>query len=51
MACAEGIVLNADSNMPSVNGGHILITKDWAKILLHRMGFVKRGASTVVPGF
>ena len=45
MACAEGIVRNANSNMPSVSGGHILITKDWAKILLHRMGFVKRGAS------
>ena len=31
MACAEGIVRNADSNMLAVNGGHILITKDWAK--------------------
>ena len=32
--------------MLAVNGGHILITKDWAKNLLHRMGFVKRRAST-----
>ena len=31
MACAEGILRNADSNMLAVNGGHILITKDWAK--------------------
>ena len=31
MACAEGIVRNADSNKLAVNGGHILITKDWAK--------------------
>ena len=48
MACAEGIVRNADSNMLAVNGAHILITKDWAKNLLHRMGFVKRRASTKV---
>ena len=46
MACAEGIVRSADSNMLAVNGGHILITKDWAKSLLQRMGFVKRRAST-----
>ena len=32
MACAEGIVRNADSNLVVVNGGHILITKDWAKL-------------------
>ena len=31
MACAEGIVRSADSNMLAVNGGHILIMKDWAK--------------------
>ena len=35
MACAEDIVRNADSNMVAVNGGHILITKDWAKNMLH----------------
>ena len=46
MACSEGIVRNADSNMLAVNGGHILITKDWAKNMLHRMGFVNRRAST-----
>ena len=46
MGCAEGIVRSADSNMLAVNRGHILITKDWAKNLLSRMGFVKRRAST-----
>ena len=46
MACAEGIVRSADSNLLAVNGGHILITKDWAKNMLHRIGFVKRRAST-----
>ena len=35
MACVEGIVRSADSNMLAVNGGHILITKDWAKNMLH----------------
>ena len=46
MACAEGIVRSADSNLLAVNGGHILITKDWAKNILHPIGFVKRRAST-----
>ena len=36
MVCAEGIVRNADSNMLAVNGSHILITKDWAKNMLHQ---------------
>ena len=46
MGCAEGIVRSADSNMLAVNRGHILITMEWAKNLLSRMGFVKRRAST-----
>ena len=46
MACAERIVRSAYSNLLAVNGGHILITKDWAKNMLHRMGFVKRRAIT-----
>ena len=46
MACAEGIVRSADSNLLAVNGGHILITKDLAKNMLRRMGFVKCRAST-----
>ena len=32
MACAEDIVRSAYCNMLAVNGGHILITKDWANI-------------------
>ena len=35
MACADGIVRNTDSNMLAVNGGHILITKDWAKNMVY----------------
>ena len=46
MACAEGVVRNADSNKLAVNRGHIFITKDWAKNILHRMEFVKCRAST-----
>jgi len=46
MACAEGIVRSVDSNLLAVNGGYILITKDWANNMLHRMGIVKRRAST-----
>ena len=46
MACAEGVITNHDSNLLASNGGYITITKDWAKALLSRMGFVKRRAST-----
>ena len=46
MACGEGIVKSHDSNLLECNGGHISLTKHWAKYLLHRMGFVKRRAST-----
>ena len=30
------------------NGGHIALTKHWAKYLMERMGFVKHQASTKV---
>ena len=46
IGCAEGIVRSKDSNLLSCNGGHISLTKDWAKRLLRRMGYVKRMAST-----
>ena len=46
IGCAEGIVKSVDSNLLSSNGGHITLTKHWAKHLLTRMGFVKRRAST-----
>ena len=45
-AAAEGIVKNHDSNLLQCNGGHIVITKSWAKSFLDRIGFVKRRAST-----
>ena len=48
MGCAEGIVSYHDSNLLAENGGHITINKDWAKSLLHRMGYVKRKVSTSV---
>ena len=46
MACAEGVVMHHNSNLLDINGGHITITKDWAKSLLFRMGYVKRRVST-----
>lgn len=45
IACARGVVKNADSNLLECNGGHISLTKHWAKYLLECMGFVKRHAS------
>jgi len=39
-------VSHHDSNLLAENGGHITISKDWAKSLLHRMGYVKRKVST-----
>ena len=38
--------MHHDSNLPDINGGHITITKDWAKSLLFRMGYVTRQVST-----
>lgn len=40
MGCAEGIVMSVDSNLLASNGGHISLTYDWGKNLLHRLGFV-----------
>ena len=42
IATGEGIVKDHDSNLLCENGGHIKLTKDWAKYLLQRMNFVKR---------
>ena len=46
LACAEGIVKNHDSNLLAANGGHLVLTSNWGKSLLRRMGFVKRRVST-----
>ena len=44
IASARGIVMNKNANLLVSNGGGIDLTKDWAKYLLKRMGFVKRKA-------
>ena len=46
LACAQGIVISNDANLLACNGRHITLTKFWAKILLSRMGFVKRRGTT-----
>ena len=42
IATGEGIVKDHDSNLLCKNGGHIKLTKDWAKYLLQRINFAKR---------
>ena len=46
IACAQGVIKAHDSNLLECNGGHISLTKSWAKYLLNRIGFVKQRAST-----
>ena len=46
IACAHGIVISKDANLLSTNGGHINLSKHWAKSFLQRMGFVKRKGTT-----
>ena len=41
MAAAVGIVVSKDITKLSSHGGHIHITKPWAKFLLKRMAYVK----------
>ena len=45
IACALGLVKHHDSNLLKCNGGHLELSKSWAKYLMQRMGFVKRCAS------
>ena len=40
MAGAQGIILSWDATKLQLHGGHINITKSWARSLLIRMGFV-----------
>ena len=42
----KGIVMGKDSNLLACNGGGIVLTKDWARNVLRRMGMVKRRANT-----
>ena len=46
MATGIGIVSAYDSNLLQENGGHITCSKEWARNLLRRLGYVKRWAST-----
>lgn len=48
MASATAIVLSADRNLLSENGGPISITVNWVKYLLYQMGFVKWRGSTAM---
>ena len=48
MASATATVRRGDRNLLSEYGGPILITANWAKSLLYRMGFVKRRGSTTM---
>ena len=42
----KGIVMGKDANFLACNGGGIVLTKDWARNVLRRMGIVKRRANT-----
>lgn len=42
MGAAKGIISARDVSKLVSHGGHIDISKSWAKSLLHRMGYVKR---------
>ena len=44
IASGRGIIMNRDANLLFKNGGAIYLTKDWAKYLMKRMGYVKRKA-------
>jgi len=46
IATGVGIVKHCDSSLFFENSGHISLTKDWAKYLLHRMNFVTRRSSS-----
>ena len=46
MGSAVGLVSDEDANLLACNGGHLTITKLWAKSLQKCMGFVKRKAGT-----
>ena len=45
LAAAERIITARDQSLLVQHGGHIQLTKSWAKSLLMRMGYVKRKCS------
>ena len=44
--CATGILRRRNSNLFAVNGGHVVLTKEWARNILHRLGYVKRKSNS-----
>lgn len=46
IAVGKGIITGKDKTLLSENGGHLDLTKNWAKSHLQRMNFVKRHGST-----
>lgn len=51
LAAAEGVVQNCDSNLLRSKGGHISLSKDWAKGFLHRLGYIITSAKVSVSDF
>ena len=46
IAAAKGIVMKTNKHMLIEYGGHVDLSKNWAKALIKRMGFVKRKGTT-----
>ena len=46
LGAARGIILKTKRTVLAEYGGHVVLTKDWAKGLMQRMGFVKRRGTT-----
>ena len=46
IAVGKGIVMGKDSNLLYSNGGSLVLTKDWARNILNRMGMVRRRGNT-----
>ena len=46
IATGTGVVRKRDKSLLKENGGSLELTKNWAKSILYRMGFVKRRGNT-----
>ena len=46
IAAAKGIVMKTNKHILVEYGGHVNLSKNWAKALIKRMGFVKRKGTT-----
>ena len=47
IAAGTGVIHTRDKSLLLDNGGSIELTKNWAKSLLYRMGFVKRTSNAM----